>query len=182
MTTTAPPEGIGSTPDIGSPLDRSAGPIFTAARILAGLLWLQNSGSTSKLPPDFERFGETLQEGVEHPTLPLFSTLLEEVAIPNLAVFGWFVLLTEIVLAVLLLSGLATRGAALLAAVQSLFIGFTVANVPFEWGWAYWLMISSHLLLFAVAAGRYGGLDGILRPRLAGSSSPIAKIYVRWLS
>ncbi|GAB4004767.1 hypothetical protein GCM10029992_50720 [Glycomyces albus] len=63
-----------------------------------------------------------------------------------------------------LLIGLFTRAFALLGVVQSLAITFSVLNTPHEWYWAYLLMILVHLLLFAIAAGRYGGMDGVLRP------------------
>jgi thiosulfate dehydrogenase (quinone) large subunit len=39
-----------------------------------------------------------------------------------------------------------------------------VLRTPNEWFWAYFLMIAAHVVLFAVAAGRAFGVDGVLRP------------------
>jgi len=40
----------------------------------------------------------------------------------------------------------------------------SVMNAPHEWEWSYYLMILAHVALFATAAGRSYGLDGVLRP------------------
>lgn len=156
------------------------GPVVGAVRVLCGLLWLQNVGW--KVPPDFAGLERFVALGVEEPTLPGFSSLLDRVVQPNIELFGWIVLLTELALAAALLSGLATRLFGLLGAVQGLLIGLTVATAEGEWGWSYWMIVAAHLALLATAAGRWGGLDGILRPRLAGSPSAPARVYLRWLS
>ena len=154
--------------------------ILAAVRIVLGLLWLQNVGW--KLPPDFDALGRFVQRGIDDPTLPPFSWLLEEVVQPNVALFGWAVLGLELALAVGLLFGIATRLFAVLGAVQGLAIGLTVARVPDEWGWSYWLLVAAHLAVFASpAAGRVAGLDTTLRSRFS-TDSRLGGLYLRWAS
>jgi thiosulfate dehydrogenase [quinone] large subunit len=158
--------------------DRIAAKIPAAMRILVGLMWLQNSGW--KRPNEFPPLARQIQEGIDNPVFPPYSWALENVIQPNLTAFGWFTLLNEAALAAFLLLGLATRFWALLGAVMSLAIGLTVAYADNEWGWAYWLMIAAHLLLFATAAGRVWGLDGLLRPAWARSSGRVATLLGRF--
>jgi uncharacterized membrane protein YphA (DoxX/SURF4 family) len=139
-----------------------------ALRLTAGLLWLSNV--SWKVPP---RFGESadgcrglcafVQAGIDHPVAPGYPWLLEHAVRPNLEVFGWVVLVVELVLAALLLSGTLTRGAALLGLAQSIAIGLSVANAPDEWYWSYALMAALHVAVFATAAGRTAGVDGLIR-------------------
>ena len=91
-------------------------------------------------------------------------------------------MLTELSLAVFLLTGLATRLWAAVGVVQSVAIGLTVANAPGEWGWSYWLMIAAHLAVLASpAAGRVAGLDGSVRAWIP-TGNRLGGLYVRWAS
>jgi thiosulfate dehydrogenase [quinone] large subunit len=133
-------------------------------------MWIDNV--SWKVPPDFGQGGTpsglyrwTLL-GVEYEVLAPWAWFVDTVVVPNFTVFGWLVLATEASLGAFLLIGLFTRAFALLGVVQSLAITFSVLNAPHEWYWAYPLMILVHLMLFATAAGRYGGMDGLLRPVL----------------
>ena len=85
--------------------------------------------------------------------------MLEHVVQPNLSLFGWFVLLSEVALAVFLLLGLGTRFWALFGAVQSLSIGLTMAYATTV-GWA-WLMIGAHLMVSPQRQAGSVGLDGL---------------------
>ncbi|MBA3280571.1 MAG: hypothetical protein H0U22_18090 [Geodermatophilaceae bacterium] len=84
---------------------------------------------------------------------------------PNLALFGYATLIVEFLLAVLLLSGTLTRGAALLGLGQSIAIGLSVANADGEWYWSYLLRAALHVAIFAMAARRFYGVDALLRQR-----------------
>lgn len=175
-------QGNGQAPSIGTGVrpaleDRAAPVVSAGVRILLGLMWLQNSGW--KRPTAFKPLAGQIQDGIDHPVFPPFSWALEHVVQPNLSLFGWFVLLSEVALAVFLLLGLGTRFWALVGAVQSLSIGLTVAYADNEWGWAYWLMIAAHLMVFATAAGRVGGLDGLLRPIWARRDSRLTRLLGR---
>lgn len=142
--------------------------LIAAVRVGVAFMWIDNV--SWKVPPDFGQGGtpsglyKWTLNGVEFEVFPPWTWFLEHVVVPNFTLFGWLVLAMEASLGAFLLIGLFTRLFALLGVVQSLAITFSVLGVPHEWYWAYLLMILIHLLLFAVAAGRYGGMDGLLHP------------------
>lgn len=155
---------------------------FFVTRIVLGLLWIQNSGW--KTPPDFGRnSGGGLYKftsfAVEHEVFAPYAFAVRELILPNFIVFGWLVLIVEASLGAFLLLGLATRMWALLGVAQSLAIALSVLNAPGEWSWAYYLMIAAHLGVFAAAAGRYWGLDGVLRPAWERSDSRLARLLLK---
>jgi thiosulfate dehydrogenase (quinone) large subunit len=153
--------------------EKVRGFIIGICRIGVGLLWLANIHW--KVPTDF---GETNQGGLykysasvlRHSTFAPFKWFTEEVLLPNFKFFGWFTLLSEVTLALLLLAGYKTKLVALGGAMMSVPIMLTVLyyDRAEEWSWSYLLMIFAHLLLFASDAGKHLGLDGALR-RGAGS-------------
>ncbi len=127
-------------------------------RVTAGLLWLSNV--SWKVPPDFGESADGcgglcafVQAGVDHPVAPIYPWVLENLIRPNLAIFGWGVLLAEFLLAALLLSGTLVRVAAVVGFAQSIAIGLSVANAPGEWYWSYALMATLHIAVFATAVG-----------------------------
>ncbi|MCU0269002.1 MAG: hypothetical protein MUF83_10170 [Acidimicrobiales bacterium] len=173
---TAPPTGTVPAPT------RVEGATFALLRLFVGALWL--TGANWKIPPDFGRdtdggLWHFTTFAVDNPVLPPYSWLVEEVVLEHFVVFGWFVLVSEALLGALLLAGLVTRAAALAGAVLSLTILLTVALTPPEWPWSYYLMIAVHLAVFATAAGRTWGLDGILRPIVADRPGASARWYRR---
>jgi len=99
--------------------------------------------------------------------------------LPNFTFFGWLVLLVEAALGAFLVIGLATRFWALIGIAQTVVIALSVLNAPHEWYWSYLLMLLVHVALFATAAGRYAGLDGLLRPEWELSRSRTARWLVR---
>jgi thiosulfate dehydrogenase [quinone] large subunit len=151
-------------------------------RVTLGLLWLVNSGW--KRPPDFgQNQGRGLyaftRDAVEHEVFAPFAWVVREIVLPHFRLFGWGVLLTEAALGAFLLLGLATRFWAVVGLTQSLAITLSVLNTPGEWEWSYYLMMAAHLGVFALAAGRVGGLDGLLRPVWERSSSKMARLLLR---
>ena len=150
-------------------------------RVTLGLLWLVNSGW--KRPPDF---GEEQARGlyaftrdaVDHEVFAPYAWVVREVVLPNFRFFGWVVLLTEAALGAFLLLGLATRFWAVVGLAQSVTITLSVLNTPGEWEWSYYLMMAAHLGVFALAAGRTGGLDGLLRPVWERSRSRPARFLL----
>lgn len=152
--------------------------LVAGVRIVVALMWIQNLNW--KIPPDFGRarhadLYEFVNDAVIHPVVPAYSWLVQHVVLPNLSIFGWLTLLTEFGLGVFLLTGLLTRAWALIGIAQSLAITLSVLNTPGEWHWSYFLMVAAHVLLFAVAAGRAGGLDGLLRPAWRRSPRRLAR-------
>ncbi len=162
--------------------DRSSRIALGGIRIAVGVLWLTNT--RWKTPTDFGKdgggglYGFT-KAAVDHPVLPPYSWVVEHLVLPNFTAFGWGVLLLEASLGAFLILGMATRFWAIVGALQSLAIGLSVGNAPNEWPWAYVMMIAAHLAIAATAAGRYGGLDGILRPTWSTQRDRVARALVR---
>lgn len=154
--------------------------LIAVVRVGVAFLWIQNLGW--KVPPSFGQ-GSTPPEGlyqftryaVDYPVFPPYASFVEHVVLPNFVAFAWLTLLLEACIGAFLLIGLAVRFWALVGAAQSLVITLSVLNAPNEWHWAYYLMILAHLALFAVAAGRAGGLDGVLRPLWRQSTGRLAR-------
>ncbi|MGI5288992.1 Rv1678 family membrane protein [Nonomuraea polychroma] len=156
-------------PDVAT-LSRGAPATLAVVRVATALLWIQNAGW--KTPGD--GFGQTSPPrglfqwtgyAVQYPVLPPYSWLVEHLVLPNFTIFGWLVLLAEAGLGAFLLVGLFTRLWALIGIGQTLAIMLSVLNTPNEWHWSYLLMIMVHLVLFATAAGRYYGADGLRDPQ-----------------
>jgi thiosulfate dehydrogenase [quinone] large subunit len=135
-----------------------------------GLLWLTNL--SWKAPPSFDcdpGEGQGLcywmEQMVEHSQIGLHAEFVEEVALPNYEVFGYVVYLGEALTGLLLVLGLFTRFAGLVGLLMSLNLYIGLANAPGEWVWSYAMMALLHLVILALAAGRYFGLDAVLHER-----------------
>ena len=158
---------------------RTSDAVFLVVRVGVALMWIQNV--QWKLPPDFGRARNAdlfvyVNDAVEHPVLAPWSWIVQHVVLPNFVAFGWMTLLVESAIGAFLLVGLATRLFALLGVAQSVAIALSVLNTPGEWHWSYYLMIMAHLMLFAVAAGRAYGVDGVLRPLWLASSGRLSRL------
>jgi len=148
--------------------ERLRGGVLGSARIAVGLMWLANLHW--KVPPNF---GEATGSGLykysasvsRNSTFAPFTWVTEEIVLPNFAVFGWFTVIVETVLAVLLIVGYRTKLAALAGAAMTIpiFLSVVYYDRADEWSWAYFLMFAAHLLIYASAAGEHLGLDGVLR-------------------
>jgi thiosulfate dehydrogenase [quinone] large subunit len=179
MATTESPAAAARLPDT-----RTSRALVAATRVIVAFVWIQNC--YWKVPPDFGR-DSTPPEGlyqftryaVDYPVFPPYSFLVEHVVLPRFTFFGWTTLLLEASLGAFLLIGLATRLWAVVGLGQSVVIALSVLDAPNEWHWSYYLMATAHLMLFAVAAGRAGGLDGTLRPLWARSEGRVAKLLLR---
>jgi thiosulfate dehydrogenase [quinone] large subunit len=166
---------------VGSP-GRVAAWSIAAARIVLGLLWVQNSGW--KTPPDFGMstgggLYKFTMHAVEHEVFAPYAFVVRELVLPNFVLFGWMVLVLEASLGGFLLIGLATRFWALVGAAQSTAIALSVLATPGEWSWSYYLMIACHLAIYGAAAGRYAGLDGILRSAWERGDSRLGHLLLR---
>lgn len=152
-------------------------------RVGVALLWIQNAGW--KAPPDFGEGSpprglfKFTRFAIDHEVFPPYTWLIEHVVLPNFAFFGWVTLLLEASLGAFLLVGLATRFWAAIGLVQTLTITLAVLNAPEEWHWSYFLMALVHIVLFAGAAGRWYGIDGLWRPAWRRSPSMAARLLMR---
>lgn len=148
-------------------------------RIGVACIWIQGAGW--KVPPDFGAdSGSGLYRftrfAITDEVFAPWTWFVREVVLPHFEIFGWLVLLTEAAIGAFLLVGLATRFWAVAGVVQAIAIMLTVSNAPNEFGGTYWLLILANLAVFALAAGRVGGLDGVLRPVWARSSGRVAHL------
>ena len=148
------------------------GATLAIIRVAMGLLWLTNL--SWKLPPSFDCDpGEGnglcywMGEMVEHSRIGLHAEFVEEVALPNYEVLGYLVVGSEALAGVLLVGGLFTRYAGLLGFLMSMNLYIGLSASPDEWVWSYAMMALLHLVIVALAAGRYFGLDALLHDRFA---------------
>ena len=162
--------------------DRSSRIIFAGIRIAVGVMWLTNT--RWKTPTDFGKkgggglYGFT-RAAVDHPVFPPYSWVVRHIVLPNFALFGWMVLFVEVSLGAFLILGLASRFWGTVGAIQALFIGLSVARAPNEWPWSYLLMIAANLTVVAAAAGRFTGIDGVLRPIWSTRRDRVSKLLMR---
>lgn len=164
---------------------RISGWLMAATRVGVALLWIDNV--SWKVPPDFGEGDPPrglyawTNMAVEHEVLAPYAWFVDNVVLPNFTIFGWLVLVVEASLGAFLLVGVLTRAWAIVGMAQSIVISLSTLNAPHEWYWAYLLMFLVHLMLFATAAGRYGGLDGLLRPVWQWQDTKLARL-LEWAS
>ncbi|MGQ0605188.1 MAG: TQO small subunit DoxD [Anaerolineales bacterium] len=120
------------------------------------------------------------------PMARLNGAFLEGFVQPNIRWFGWVVFGMEAFIFVSLFFGLFSRLGALVSIAQSLqlMIGLAGITNPPEWEWGYNLMVVLSIVLAAIPAGRWLGVDQWLRPKLmaaADGGNALAKILV-WLT
>ncbi len=151
--------------------------LVTVLRVGMALLWMQGAGW--KTPPRFEALHQWTSYAVDRPVFGPWAWFVEHLVLPNFIFFGWITLIVEASLGAFLLIGLVTRLWALIGIGQTTAITLSALNAPNEWVWSYLLMLLMHLALFATAAGRFGGLDGVLRPRWQRSRGRLARLLVR---
>jgi hypothetical protein len=107
-----------------------------------------------------------IEKEIASPTFPLVATLLREVVLPNLGLFGMLTFLTELGLGLLLLVGLLTRLTGLGGFVWQVNIAVQAFNVPGEWPWIWMLLALPQFCFACCGAGRVWGLDAWLGPAL----------------
>ena len=95
---------------------RAQGFTIGGVRILAGLMWLANLHW--KVPTDFGEangggFYKYVAAGADNAPLAPYRWALRELVMPNFQLFGWFTLISEAVVAALLLIGYRSRLVAL---------------------------------------------------------------------
>ena len=133
---------------------------IAAVRIVFGLLWLTQSSWKS---PPFDLLRSFTEYAVSDPVFAPYSFIVEKVVLPNFTLFAWVTTITEVSIGAFLILGLATRFWAVVGMVQTAAITLSIINAPHEWSWAYYMMFAGHAIIWATAAGRTFGLDGVLR-------------------
>ncbi len=138
------------------------------SRMLIGILWLYSL--RWKLPPDFapatgRGLMDWLQLEVQHPAFGFYAEFVQSVIIPNFTFFAWIIFLSELLVALSLLTGTLTRLGGAIGLLMSLNLGLGLLEVPGEWPWSYVMMAMWHGTFVVTAAGRLWGVDVWLRGR-----------------
>jgi thiosulfate dehydrogenase [quinone] large subunit len=159
--------------------------LLAAGRIALGAYWLWEQHW--KLPPEFGLHDArglmfSFQSSIDHPTLGLYRTFLQDIVVPNFFLFGWLVFLSETAIGLSLTLGLLTRAGALLGTLQA--INLLVAQGATEEGpWLYLGLIAANLAVLVTPANRDLSVDRLLAARLrarAPRAGGVAKA-VRWM-
>jgi uncharacterized membrane protein YphA (DoxX/SURF4 family) len=145
-------------------------------RIIIGYLWLQQT--MWKLPPDFGSPGgcpaslsarhlnglcDWMHREALHAQFSPYGSFVANVALPHFTLFGWLTWVTETFIAVSLLLGLVARLGALVGTLWALNLTIGLWAVPGEWYWTYLMLVLLNAIFMATGAGRYIGLDALLR-------------------
>jgi hypothetical protein len=98
------------------------------------------------------------------------GAFLDGLVKPNIRWFGYVVWGLEAFIVVSLLLGVLGRLGGLVALAQSAQLMIGLSGTPGEWEWIYHLMVTLSLVLAAIPAGRWLGVDAWLRPRLQAAA------------
>jgi thiosulfate dehydrogenase (quinone) large subunit len=137
-------------------------------RIALGAYWLWEQHW--KLPPQFgindaRGLMFSFQSSIEHPTIGLYRTFLQDVVVPNFFLFGWMVFIAETLIGLSLTFGLFTRAGGVLGTLQS--INLLVAQGATEEGpWLYLGLIAANLAAALTPSNRELSIDRVLAPKL----------------
>jgi len=146
----------------GDPAQRTSYHVGRALlRVLVGCMWWQQS--LWKIPPHYD-WGliHWMQEMVDHGSIELQSSLVRDLVLPNIAVFGPLVYAIEVAIAVSLILGVATRLGGLLGALMGINLWLGLYNAPGEWPWTYMFLIVIQLIYVLDPPGRSLGVDAML--------------------
>jgi uncharacterized membrane protein YphA (DoxX/SURF4 family) len=134
-------------------------------RIAFGLLYLDMA--LQKAP--WKNYGWLqgfIQQEIEHPTFGFVAVFLQNLVLPNLALFGMLTFVTEFGLGLGLLTGTLTRLVALGGFLWQVNIALQAFSVPGEWYWIWPLLTLPQFTFAACGAGRVAGVDALLRRSL----------------
>jgi uncharacterized membrane protein YphA (DoxX/SURF4 family) len=147
-------------------------------RMLMGTMWWQQT--LWKIPPDFGGLRYWMEQEADHAAIVLQGTLVRDIVLPNLAVFGPLVYLVELMIGVSLLLGVFSRVGALLGLLMGLNLWLGLYSAPNEWPWTYMFLIMIQALFAIDPPGRALGADVLLRLRLGASARLAASLA--WVS
>jgi uncharacterized membrane protein YphA (DoxX/SURF4 family) len=129
-------------------------------RVVIGIMWWQQS--LWKIPPHWD-WGliHWMEVIVEHASTQLQSTLVRDLVLPNIAVFGPLVYAIEVFIAASLILGVVTRVGAALGALMAINLWLGLYNAPGEWPWTYMFLVVLQLIFLINPPGRSLGIDAL---------------------
>jgi uncharacterized membrane protein YphA (DoxX/SURF4 family) len=129
-------------------------------RVIIGIVWWQQS--LWKIPPHWD-WGliHWMEVMVEHASTQLQSTLVRDLVLPNIAVFGPLVYAIEVFIAVSLILGVVTRLGAALGALMAINLWLGLYNAPGEWPWTYMFLVVLQIIFLINPPGRSLGIDAL---------------------
>jgi uncharacterized membrane protein YphA (DoxX/SURF4 family) len=145
-------------------------------RVLMGTMWWQQT--LWKIPPNFDGLKFWMQQEADHAAIALQGTLVRDIVLPNLTVFGPLVYLVELIIGVTLLLGLFSRAGALLGLLMGLNLWLGLYSADNEWPWTYMFLVMIQAWFVIDPPGRVLGADVLLRRRGAAPSS----IVLSWVN
>jgi hypothetical protein len=104
-----------------------------------------------------------MKQMVDHAAIALQSELVARIVLPNIAVFGPLVYLTEVGIGVSLMLGLCSRLGALAGVGMAVNLRLGLYSAPGEWPWTYFFLVVIQLLFLVDPPGRSLGLDVLLQ-------------------
>ena len=130
-------------------------------RFIVGVMWWQQS--LWKIPPNYDGLIYWMKQMVDHAAIPLQSELVARIVLPNIAVFGPLVYLTEVGIGISLMLGLCSRLGALAGVGMAINLWLGLYSAPGEWPWTYFFLVVIQLLFLVDPPGRSLGVDVLLQ-------------------
>ncbi|HEX3346849.1 MAG TPA: hypothetical protein VHS58_01960 [Acetobacteraceae bacterium] len=132
-------------------------------RVLIGAMWWQQS--LWKIPPNYDGLTYYLKEMIDHAAVMLQSTLVRDIVLPNIGLFGPLVYLLEVAIGVSLTLGLLTRASGVLGVLMALNLWLGLYSAPGEWPWTYFFLVVIQCWFVIDPPGFSLGLDALVARR-----------------
>jgi uncharacterized membrane protein YphA (DoxX/SURF4 family) len=132
-------------------------------RLIVGCMWWQQS--LWKIPPNYDGLVFWMKQMVDHASIPLQGQLVQDIVLPNIALFGPLLYGVEVLIGASLMLGLLTRLGAILGALMAINLWLGLYSAPNEWPWTYGFLIIIQLVFVLDPPGRSLGVDVLLRQR-----------------
>lgn len=126
-------------------------------RLSVGAMWWQQS--LWKIPPNYDGLVFWMKQIVAHASIPLQASLVDQIVLPNIGVFGPLVYFIEVLIGVSLMLGFMTRIGALLGLLMVINLWVGLYSAPNEWPWTYGYLMIIQGLFVIDPPGRCLGLD-----------------------
>ena len=118
-----------------------------------------------KIPPNYDGLAFWMKQMVDHASIPLQGQLVQDIVLPNIALFGPLLYGVEVLIGASLMLGLLTRLGAILGALMAINLWLGLYSAPNEWPWTYGFLIIIQLVFVLDPPGRSLGVDVLLRQR-----------------